>query len=92
VHALVGACGFQRMRVPSDHHMPKRHRIGAECERRERRESSPQERAVRFDDAVNDCNMAAAQRRNRQCEADQGRWTCPGVAEQSGHSPIMRDD
>jgi hypothetical protein len=89
VYALVGARQFQHAGVPSKYYMSERHGIRASSQRRQGRERSLEQRAVRLDNTIDKRQTSTAQQCERDDEAEEGRRARPEVAEKLGHQLIM---
>ena len=91
VHPFVSARHLQRVPVSRDYHMPERHGVGAACERGQC-ESPPKKWTMCFDHTLDNRNVPAPQRRQRQHDADQRRRQCPDVSKELNHPLIMQHE
>jgi hypothetical protein len=89
VHALVGTRYFERSRIPPEHHVSKRDGVGAAGQRCQRGECSLEQRAMCFDDSVNNRNTSPPEKREGQRDADECRRRSPKITEEPVHHSIM---
>ena len=89
MNALVGARPFQCPCVPANDDMAEGHRLRAMTPGRQRSKRPPKERAVCFEHAVDNRDVATTQRRDGQYQADERRRPSPDIPEDPAHEPIM---
>ena len=89
VDALVRSRHLQRSRVSPEHYVSQRHGVGASRQWRQCRKRSLEQRAVYFDNPVNQPDAPAAHQCKRHNEADQRCRAGPEVAEKPRHESII---